>query len=196
MAFTSDQIAFVSLFVSLGSLGATLASSFWTKEEVRQQLKLTKDQLDEMRRQFLAQNLPDIQIELVTRLNPPEKAGVYLRATNHHPTITVSDLRVYAIGDDPRKKEAYNLMFLTFGDLKPQQTIEALSVTALSRLMKDHFPDFHPDGGTTSDTPSPGDPFVDFPLKLYFSYTPRFQGAEKVSGTREMWFSVMRAKGT
>lgn len=119
---------------------------------------------------------------------------MWLKATNHHPTITVNDLRVYAVGDSPSEKEAFTFMFTTFADLKPMQSTVERSLQDLEPTLKKHFREYDSSGAFISDTPMGGS-FDSFPMKVHFSFLPRFAGAQKSEYIKDSWFSVMREKG-
>jgi hypothetical protein len=158
------------------------------------QLQLMREQLDEAKRQFTAVNTPDVEVHVYVQGNPPEKRGVWLKATNHHSTITVNDLLVYVVGDSPAEKEAFTFMFTTFGDLKPMESVVERSLQDLEPTLKKHFPDYDSSGAFISDTQMGGDRFGHFPMKVHFKYLPRLHGAPKIEGRQDVWFSVMRAK--
>lgn len=158
------------------------------------QLQTMREQLEEAKRQFITVNTPDVEINVYC-VGTAEKRGVWLKATNHHPSITVNDLRVYAIGDSPSEKEAFTFMFLTFGDLKPMQSVNERSLQDLESMLKKHFPGYDSTGALISDKPTGRDSFDNFPMKVHFSYLPRLHGAPKIEGVRDVRFEVMRAKG-
>jgi hypothetical protein len=191
---TADQIALLALVVSVGALGATVWNAISTKADVRAQLKAALQQIEEAKRQFLAQNEPDVEFHVHTQVNPPEQAGVWLRVTNHHPTVTVNELLVYLEGDSPTEKAAYGLMFLTFDDLKPQQTRRERSIHSLDAVLAEHFPGVAPGGGHITHTAIHGAAYDRYPVKLHYSYTPRYAGARKIEGTRDLFFEVMKPK--
>ncbi len=157
------------------------------------QLQTMREQLDEAKRQFTATNTPDVEVHVYC-VGVPEKRGVWLKATNHHPTITVNDLLVYVVGDSPTEKEAFTFMFTTFGDLKPMDSVVERSLQDLESTLKKHFPDYDSSGAFISDTQMGGDSFGHFPMKVHFKYLPRLHGAPKIEGVKNVWFSVMRAK--
>jgi len=158
------------------------------------QLQTMREQLDEAKRQFITVNTPDVEIHVYC-VGVPEKRGVWLKATNHHPSITVNELRVYAVGDSPTAKEAFAFMFLTFDDLKPMQSVNERSVQDLEAMLKKHFPGYDSSGAFISDQPSGGDSFDNFPMKVHFSYLPRLHGAPKIEGVQDVCLEVMRTEG-
>jgi hypothetical protein len=191
---TADQIALLALIISVGALAATVLIALSTKADVRAQLKTAMQQIDEAKRQFVAQNEPDVEFRVHVQLKPPEQAGVWLRVTNHHPTVAVNELLVYLVGDGPNEKEAYTLMFLTFNDLKPQQTLQERSLQSLDSALEKHFPGSAPGSAHITHTPIGGDSFDRYPVKLHYTYTPRYAGAKKVEGTRDLFLEVLRGK--
>ena len=191
---TSDQIALAAALISLLSLAATIVFAVLGRRYTKEQIKQANAQIEEAKKQFLALNTPDVEIEIYCQLKPPEAAGVYLKATNHHPTITVSDLRVFAIGDSPSAKEAFTFSFLTFGDLKPMQTVADRSPVKLEKVLAEDFPTYDQSGAVIGSKRT-GDGFDAFPLKLHFSFLPRLHGAQKVEGVRDLFFEVMHASG-
>lgn len=158
------------------------------------QLQTMREQLDETKRQFIAINTPDVEIHVYC-VGVPEKRGVWLKATNHHPSIAVNDLLVFAVGDSPSGKEAFTFMFMTFSDLKPTQSVVERSLQDLEPTLEKHFPGYDSSGAFISDKPMGGDSFDNFPMKVHFRYLPRLYGAPKIEGTQDVYFTVMRAKG-
>jgi len=190
---TADQISLLALIVSVGALAATIIIALSTKREVREQLKNAQAQLDETKRQFMAQNDPDIQFDIQVRASPPDKASVRLRVTNHHPSVTVNELLVYLVGDAPTEPEAYQLMFLTFADLKPQQTLEENSLQSLDSVLAKHFLGSQSGGAIISTMPLGGASFKQYRLTLHYGYTPRYAGAKPVKGTKDFLLNVSYA---
>lgn len=189
---TSDQIALAAAVISLLSLAATIVFAVLGRRYTKEQIKQANAQIEEAKKQFLALNTPDVEMEIYCQLKPLEAAGVYLKATNHHPTITVSDLRVFAIGDSPSAKEAFTFPFLTFADLKPMQTVVNRSPVELEKVLAEDFPTYDQSGATISSKQAGGS-FDAFPLKLHFSFLPRLHGAQKIEGVRDLFFEVMHA---
>lgn len=191
---TEEQIALLSAVVAFVSMVATIIISIATRIGVRAQIKAAQEQLAEARRQFQAQNDPEVEFKVYVQANPPEQAGVWLKATNHHSTVPVNDLVAYLVGDSPSEKEAYQMTFLVFGDLKPQQTLSERSLQSLDEVLSKHFPDFLPDSALITTFPSAVESSQDFPLKLYYSYMPRYAGAANVSGTKDLNLRVRRKR--
>lgn len=181
----------VSLLVAVRTERAAAAQL----KTMREQLEATQRQLEEAKRQFTAINTPDVEVHVYVQGNPPEKRGVWLKATNHHPTITVNDLLVFAVGDSPSEKEAFTFMFTTFGDLKPMQSVLERSLQDLEPTLQKHFPTYDSSGALISDKPIGSASFDDYPMKVHFAYLPRLHGASKIEGVKDVHFSVMRAKG-
>lgn len=188
---TSDQIALASAVLSLVALGATIVFALLGRKYTKEQIKQATTQIEEAKKQFVALNTPDVEIHVYTVGNPPERNGVWLKATNHHPTITVNDLVVYAIGDSPSEKEAFTFLFLTFGDLKPMQSVLDRSPMELKNVMTKHFPAYDSSSAMIVDTPASGS-FDSFPIKIHFSFLPRLHGAQKVQGVQNLLFQVWR----
>lgn len=192
---TSDQIALASAAVSLVALIVTFVFALLGRRYTKEQIKQVTFQIEEAKRQFTALNTPDVEIDVFFQGNPPEKRGVWLKATNHHPTITVNDLRVFAVGDSPSAKEAFTFMFITFRDLKPMQMVAERSLQDFEETLQKHFPGYDSSGAVITDSPM-GESFDAFPMKVHFSYLPRLHGAQKIEGVQAVWFEVMREKGT
>jgi hypothetical protein len=186
---TSDRIALGAAVVSLLSFAATFVFAVLGRRYTRQQIKQTQDQIDETKSQFRAINTPDVEIKVYYQ--SAEKSGVYLRVTNHHPTITVNDLLVFVVGDSPTEKEAFNFYFLTFADLKPMQTLVDRSPIELESVLKKHFSGYDQSGAMIVDRPI-GKSFDVYPMKLHYSFLPRLFGASKVEGERDLYFLVRR----
>lgn len=106
---TSDQIALASAVISLTAVALTLVFGLLGRRYTKEQIKYVTSQIEETKRQFAALNTPDVEVHVYCQGNPPEKRGVWLKATNHHPTITVNDLLVFAVGDSPSAKELLRL---------------------------------------------------------------------------------------
>ncbi|HET8702106.1 MAG TPA: hypothetical protein VFL97_10635, partial [Nitrococcus sp.] len=178
---TSDQIALAAVVISSLSLIATVVFAFLGRRYTKEQIKQANAQIEETRQQFLALNTPDVELEIYCRLKPPEQAGVYMKATNHHPTIAVGDLRVFATGDSPSAKAAFTFLFLTFNQLKPLQSVVERSPVALAKVLAEHFPMYDQSGAVIGSKPTGGN-FDAFPLRLHFSFLPRLHGAQKIEG--------------
>lgn len=192
----SDKIALASAVVSVMALVATIVFALLGRKHTKEQIKQATIQFDEAKNQFLALNTPDVEIEVQCKFVPPEDRGIWLKATNHHPTITVNHLKVFVVGDSPAKKEAFTFFFLTFGELKPMQTIlDRSPIMDLDSLMKLHFPTYNQSGGLFTDKAGGGS-FDAFPIKVHFSFLPRLHGAQKVEGVQDLVFEVMHGKGT
>jgi AAA+ ATPase superfamily predicted ATPase len=185
---TSDRIALGAAVISLLSFAATFVFAVLGRRYTRQQIEQTQDQIEETRTQFRAINTPDVEIEVYYQ--GADKRGVYLKATNHHPTITVNDLLVYVVGDSPSKKEAFTFYFLTFADLKPMQTLIDRSPVELERVLAEDFPAYDQSGAMITDRPI--DSFDAFPMKLHYKFLSRLYGAVKVEGERDLYLLVMR----
>lgn len=190
VALRAERAGAAQLTMMQGQLTATQGQL----TALQGQLQTMREQLEETKRQFTAINTPDVEIQVYVQGNPPEKRGVWLKATNHHPSITVNDLLVYAVGDSPSEKEAFTFMFLTLADLKPMQSVVERSLQDLEPTLKKYFPDYDPSGALISDKPMGGDRFGHFPMKVHFSYRPRLHGAAKIEGVQDVYFSVRRAK--
>ena len=182
---SSDLIALAAAVISLLSLVSVIVFALLGR-------RYTKEQIAETQRQFRDINTPDVEISVHCQLNPPEERGVYLTATNHHPTITVNDLTVYAAGDSPTRKDAFVFMFLTFDDLGPTRTLKERSTRELGSVLEEHFPNHEPSGAVISKTEIEG--IESFPMKLHYSFLPRIHGAEKIEGVRDLYFQVIRKK--
>jgi hypothetical protein len=189
---TSDQIALIAAVVSILSLAATLIIAISTKAEVRAQLKQAAEQLEEAKRQFRAQNDPDVEARIYVVGTPPERAGLWLEVTNHHPTVTVNDLIAYLSGQGPDGASEFNLMFLTFGDLKPQQTLKERSLQTLDSVLSSQFGVKKQGSGMVSELKLGGESFNHYPLTLHFTYVPRYAGASKVSKSKDYFLTILR----
>lgn len=192
---TSDKIAFGAAVISLLSLIVTIVFAILGRRYTKTQIQQVDAQIRETKDQFTALNTPDVDIDINWRGKPAEQRGMWLKVTNHHPTITVTNLRVYAIGDSPTKKDAFNLMFLTPNDLKPMDTIEERSMLEIEPLLREHFPEYDSSGALISDDPMKGSTFHSFPMKIYVSYHPRLINAQKIEYVKDAYFVVNGKKG-
>jgi hypothetical protein len=190
VAIRAERAAVAQLTTMQGQLTATQGQL----TAMQGQLETMREQLAEAKRQFTTTNTPDVEVHVYVQGKPPEQRWVWLKATNHHPTITVNDLLVYAVGDSPSEKEAFTFMFTTFGDLKPKQSVVERSLQDLEPALKKHFPGYDSSGAFISEKPLGGDRYHSFPMKVHFSYLPRLHGAPKVEGVQDVCLSVLRAK--
>jgi hypothetical protein len=189
---TSDEIALASAVVSILALIVTLVFAVLGRRYTKEQIRQVASQIEQAKQQFISLNTPDVEVDVYFQGKPAEERGLWLKVTNHHPTITVNDLRVFAVGDAPSKKEAFTLMFLTFGDLKPMQSVRERSLQDLESTLKEYFPGYNSSGALISDTPMDGESFENFPLKVHVEYRPRLHGAQQVKRVQNRYFSVMR----
>ena len=85
---TSDEIALGAAVISALSLVVTLVFAFLNRRYTRAQIALSKEQFDRT-------NKPNVNFDVLTRLKPAERKGVYVRVTNNHPSIPVGEIRAW-----------------------------------------------------------------------------------------------------
>ncbi len=120
-----------------------------------------------------------------------EPRGIWLRTTNHHPTINVSDVVVRVVGESP-EGNTFNLLFDPIPLLKAGESRELPCWWKVEELLDEFFPAYDQSGVVISEKATGGGRFDHFPLKVHFRYEPMQQGADKVEGTQELILEVLR----
>jgi len=189
---TSDWIAAGSAFISFVSVLVSILFGRSTRRYAREQIELAK-------KQFAADKTPDVEVKVFCQRKKPGthdmEMGLFLQATNHHPTIPVNQLSVFLLVEKIGDCSGCSFMFPTFSDLKPGQTTKLESLQNFETMIPRIFPASTVKSSIIGDKLSAFMSMKDYekyPAFLTVRFLPRVAAAAMIEREMEMYLFVER----
>lgn len=189
---TSDWIAAGSALVSFVSVLVSILFGRSTRRYAREQIELAK-------KQFAADKTPDVEVKVFCQRKKPGthdmEMGLFLKATNHSPTIPVNQLSVFLLVEKIGECSGCSFMFPTFSDLKPAQTTQIESLQQFEKIIPTIFPASTVKGSIIGDKSSffmTMKDYEKYPAFLTVRFLPRVVGAAMIEREEEMYLFVER----
>src|SRR5208283_1468599 len=135
---SSDWIAISALGVSALSLIVSVVFGLITRRNSREQSQNAADQLNEARKEFMLSRSPDVELKLYVQRTNRDQA-LFNEATNHDPSITITDLSCYAIAELPHGP--VRILGLIGVTLSPRDSIkQKTTIDSAHAFVSEYFP--------------------------------------------------------
>jgi len=191
IALAALVVAVIAASISALSLLSTIILAVWGLRYTKEQIRQNHEQLAEAKSEFLANAIPEIEMEMSYSESP--KRDIVLAVRNHHLTAHVTILKAIAIGYSPAGKEAFQLTYWSGTesyDLRATKHVKIDSDEGLDFVFSKLSIDSKSVSCEIRSKPSGSVKTVSFPLKLQFSFLPRFFGAQKVERDHEVFLEI------